>query len=783
MSPVTQGLYMARQSSDGADTIREYMMTFGVFNAELRAAVEELSGLARTVSQAAQEAGAETSGGSGGGTVQRGPGGRPTGHIAVPAQSSTPQAPGRHMAAQADSESDQLSEGAAPTYDRHMSMGEASRGLARQISESLGRRSPQFNLDPSTGAPRLEDLGDGSRGYKVYDSDGNVMRSIPYDDADHGLGAAEEVAKQRGRASHMATAAGVAGRYGAGEGISGSLGAGAAKVAGIAGAVLMVGQKAISFGTNQYAEGGQYRQIYGEDAGKFALSQRAGAQEAGLSSYFNMMGRQRGIEAYQSASAMGLTGDQRNSAMDFDQEQFGRYGMSVQQSMKFVEMNAENSTISLQSLSDQIDKVGKSAVGAGRNAQEAIDTFGAVATQLQSTVTQGQGSVAIASGVTTALQTALPKNLSNSEDIQAFTGLLNQQNVLQYSALSGQDPRTVMNQLALDPTGRAAGQVMGGSQDQMLSIICQTAGTTPEAMRADIAKRFPGITSLTEQQQLAVLASYPDINPYTLGNIYQAFGFQVKPAQYIPMFFQILMKNTSGVGEIGLNFSQRAMKAMGASDAAIDAVGAPSSSPAGTKALGASGQQASPTKSGAFDKVSASAAKYISGPDLYSDYLHKSGALSGLSYPDLASNDIAGSAMAYARSEATTGSRNTAVEGLLASGKQFKSDTGTGVDEAKFRTSKGDKTLIQILADPELLAALSKGQINAVGAGNTAIDINKYTGIASDSVQGTSTDPSSSGGQVLALTPLAQKFFHLTGPSDSQRAGTPALGLVVPSQW
>lgn len=765
LSPAIQGVYMGRQHGDQADTLREFMMSFGMFNAQLQATVVELANIAKSVQQQAAS--------SPGGSVVP----RPGGHVAAPAPIAPTSSPGMHIAeAAAPGNGSQQSEGAAFHFDRHMSMSDATRGLAGEVAKVLSQRaSYQFRTSgdatgPGGGALLPEDIGGGQQGYAVRDGDGNVVRSIPL--GDDPAKAFSTASRMQTRSGHFGTLAGYAGRLSEGEGAIGALGGGAAEVAGVAGGALLVGEKGMQFYTNQYQQGAQYRQIYGADAGRFAISQRLGAQAAGIGSYLSGEGRERGMQAYQAASEMGLSGDQRQGAIDFDSSMYSKYGMSVQQSMQFVGMHAENSTISLKDLADQIDKVGKSAVGAGRNAQEAIDTFGQVAAGLQSNVTQGAGSIAIAGGVTTALQRALPKDLSNTADIQAFTGLLSQQSVMQYAALTGQSPGTVLNQVALQSSGATALAVIAGREQEIVNAVCAAGGTTPEALRADIARRYPGLKQISADQLLAVLADYPSLNSATIGTVFSALGFNLKPAQYLPMFAQMIMGNTAGIGT--------------AAQAAAKAAGGPSVSggASGTKSLAAPGGGSGPVVSGAFKPVSASDANYISGADLYSDYLTKSGPLKGTQYTDLTKYGFGSSAMDYGRYEATSGNRDTAVENLLAHAQQFQSDTGTSLDETKFNTAKGPKTLGEILKDPSLLAALNKGQINAMGAGNTPLDLTKYTGISADSVSGTATGGSvASGGVTIDLTPLAKKILKLSGPSDDQRAGKPSVGTISPQNW
>ncbi len=550
-------------------------------------------------------------------------------------------------------------------------------------------------------------------------------------------------------------------RYGSGEGVSGALGGmggrlgAVASKAGIVGAigaaVVTAGKKGFDTVAEQTQKGAEWRSIYGEDAGRFAAQPRFEQFSAGVESFFQGVGSQRGKDAYAGAARIGLTGDRIDSAVEFDQEMYLKQGMSTETSMKFVEMNANNANVSLAALSKQIEEVSNSAVKAGKNSEEAIAAFANTAAMISNNVVEGAAATEISAGLTTEVTSKLPRALATETNIQALAGTLNQTSLMRYASTTGQDYAEVSTRIATGDSDLAL-QAIGGSAEDAARLVCTAAGTTPEELRSQIEGRFPGRnftnSPLTDSEMQEVALGTPTpIYPEMISQIFGTRGIQVPAGQQYSMFFSILMGAFSDL--------------------------------AGTGGSAQGEQVARGRRSGGGESVE--------GADRGAA-INRGGARGTYAGAESGFND-------YLNFAKTTGDSDSFVEKLLQENQDGGELDNIDFENNVFQTTKGPKSLADILADEDLLKELDSGSVGVQGPDNTTIDLEKYATRSKSGVQKwmdqamgkTATGPDPSGEttpqNTIGLTPEAARMFRLVGPSDAQIAGVPEGAKTTPFQW
>lgn len=735
--------YIAQEVHESVNSLREYMMSLGDFTNELRGIVQQIVALPNEIRQ--------------GDTV----GGRHVGGVGTMNQSVPPSQARKAEAAA------QVSEGAAPeeqarrmTFSegrevmRNMSMGSATQKAAGFMASALSQRE-----HPWARAPQMVN---GSMAYVQKDSEtGEILRSVPFNASNPESEAAAAAVRDKGiaRQAHLTSAVGALGRYAGGEGVAGALGGTAARLAGPIGIAVGAVAKGFDYYNQQLAAGGEFRQIYGEDAGRFAITQRTGRQMAGLEGFFTGTGRERAMQAYTAAAGMGLTGDRLEAATDFDREMFMKHGMSTDESMRFVQMNANNSAVSLKELSDQIDQVGRSAVEAGRNSDQAIQSFAQISETLQGTLSAAPGVTDVAAAIQTTAN-RMPRNLAAGTAASLTQAVTSPDNIMLQAVMSGKPVGATMNEVSLNPQA-ALGLAVGGI-DKAVEAICGLMGKTPDQLRQEISDNYGGRgpKDLSPDEKGQVLAPYSDqVNPPVMMEIYRQFaGMDIAFGDVIFRFFNDL-----------------------------DQLG-------GAESLRGGGGLF-----GQFNRVKAGVAAATGGQMSADSYTNKTTLQQDLyGKPVIAGRGYAASPMPTQDTDlfnqyntfASGHGRNTALEGLMQGGEDIAQKAGVdALEDVTFNTSRGPRSLTEIMSSKRLMAEFGKGEISTVeGAkGETAFDITKYTGLVDPDSPMSSKEnkgqTASVNGVTISLTNYAAKLLKLTGPSGSQRGGTPAVATTSVDNW
>lgn len=740
--------FISEQARQMADQIRSHAMFTSEFTSGSRQVLSELRGLASDISAVR----AEISQSSGAPGISQGSATDPTTGRARPSppprMPSPPRAPvdeGRSSAPSSPpmTYSEGLSRG------ENLRMGDVIQSVARFGQRFVSAHTPS-TWDRSPDGALITQYVNGELSYVKQDpGTGQILSHMPV----NAPGAIRAVARSDAMANRFASVSGALGRYGAGEGVLGAIGGSAAKLAGPIGITVGVAQQIGDKIGEQTAAGAPWRQIYGEDAGRFAIEQRSRSWLAGLDSFLSGTGFGRGREDYQAMAQLGLQGTGLDNAVNFSRQMYLSHGMDSRTSAQFVQMSRDTA-VSLETLSAQIEKVGEAAVAAGQNSEKAISSFAAASQSLRSGGVSAAGSSAAAASIDASVREQLPTSLASDQTVSAISGSVNQQNLMLYAARTGQDWRRLSQNLSTDVTGRVASTIAQGTITDAVDRICGAAGTNRAALAAEISAKYPGVTHLSPAQQNAILANHLNINGYTIGQIFQGMGLNIAADQQMNMFFETVMGNvdvTSGIAS-------------------------------GTK----------PLTGEAYNGDPASIFSALAG-GWGTDNQSPSAALMGSSSTSIWGNasvagDVANAYLDYAKS---TGYRSPLIESVIGGegAKTIMDFAGTdSLDDVKVNTSKGQMTLAQLISDQSLVKSdLATGQASVVGGGEHANDepMDLSSIVSGGSAPGTVASGVSGQGQswTLSLTPEAQRIFSLVGPTAAERSGAPAVGSMSPSSY
>lgn len=743
LGPGQAGQYGQMLMMQNVQQIQEMMQVSGQFTTVMKNNLQMLQQSATSIQQinallANAANGLQQSGVGGGGGVGSGGGFSIPGHR-MP-EGGAPGA-GGDQTETSDTRSlrQRFSEGRSMVH----SMGSVSQRMAGYAASALeNRRVGSWDTTP-----------DASGQIHFKDADGNILQSM--EGTPENIATAEQYGARIGRVRSLL------GRYSAGEsilggegGAFGALGGGLLKAAGPIGLAVGVADMGFKQFTNQTEAGAQYRAAYGTDAGRFALSQRAGGFEAGLGGYFGGIGFGRAQRNYESAAGMGLTGGRLDQATDFMNNMYTKLGLDTQQSAQAVQIAANNTNISLSDLSDNIMNVSKAAVDAGKNSETAVQSFLAVTSTLQQNVTNSSAAPQVASQLSQAMSANLPTSLNNSQYAQVYAGAINQQNIGLVASASGQDFRVLSQQVASGQSN-AALSVVGGTINLALDAICRAGGAgSADQLRAAIQQKYPGQKSLTGVQQQDVLSAYPNMTPGMMSQVFALYQMPVNPGDVFNFFFSNLLSpiNQVGGGGAAETGSGGSPIVKGGATSDFLSMGRGAANSPIVQALGIQPHQV----------VSARA-----------------------SIPTYTADDNQSAYIDWAKS---TGNRDKAVEALLRNQKDVLSFTGKkSLDDVQFKTSDGKSHSFQeILKSPSLLAEFDKGTPSIQGTGNnmeSVGDVTNYTQTGLGSSSGGGTSKANSQGALITLTPYAQRIFQLAGPSDAQAQGVPPVGAVSPNNY
>ncbi len=718
-----------------ANTQREYMMVMGDFTREMKQTVKDLSEAIR--------GGGGSSGQPSGPGPMGGTGSIPGGGFSGPPGSlfgSEPLRPPEPPPSMPEGGSGSSPEPKPPpmSFSEGREVGGSMSSLKERAFKA-GAKATSQRTRAWDNEPVYHE--DGTAAFYERDSSGKVTNSIPIQgrtaEAFESAAGQVEAAAAAGSArnNRLTYATGVLSKIGAGEGITSALGGTVARLAGPVGVAVGIGGKAFDTVNEQTEKGAEWRRMYGEDAGRFAISERAQSWGAGVESFFKGQGAGRGRDAFNQASALGLSGERREGAQDFASDMFMKQGMSTETAMGFVEMNAKNANISLQALGEQITQVSEAAVGAGKNSEEAITAFKNTAEALQKTVTNTGGATAISAGISDAVYSKMPTPLKTEGTQQALAGMLSESSVMMIAAQTNQDPLSLMNTIATDSSGQAGLKTIGQGITLIVDQIINGVGLTRAGLSAFLVEQF-GDRELTDDemgQALAMLGAQGyALNVGTIQRTMAAMGLNLSAPDALLYFFSDLRSETS-IGGIGEKASGLASMGMGLLS--------------GKTPVGSTPRKLTEAERGQAQMAAASG---LGGDSAYSAY------------------------------KAETGQTLPVVEQLMGvDSDTWKSDTGAdGLGGVKFLDGDKEIFLNDVLKDESLIQKLNTGQLPIKGFGNQSLSLSQYADVgggASSSAPGLSLN--------VGITDEARRLLTLTGSSEAQRAGMPEGGSFSPSRY
>lgn len=751
--------YLSDEMRNQAYAIREQAMMTGNFTNTMKSASDQLMGLAKDVSKARS---AGVGGGSGGpgrpgassgagpGTGSGGSGGAP-GDNRGPAVNRGPQGP------QTDP-GGSFSEG--EEVEESYSMKTAAQRVAGVAAQAMSSRVSTWDTEP-TKKP------DGTWAFFERDSNGNPLREKALaDTSEASVDAAQEAiaGASSPRNNRLAYGAGVAGRLASGSGVGAALGSGFMRVAGPVAVGAAVVKKGFDVVNDQTEKGKEFRQISGEEAGRFAVKERTSRFGAGISSYLGGAGRERGEEAYMDSLRRGLTGERLGAATEFSKDMYLKQGMDTQTAGQFVEMNAKNSGISLGELAKQIEKVGKAAVGAGRNSEEAIQAFAEMTKAVQSNVSDTSGASEFTSTLSKTMLDNMPTKLSSKENQAAYGSVLNERNIQVYAAKNNMDYKTLSRDIAAGDE-KAMGMVVGGMSEYAAEEVCRAGGTDLAGMKAALQEAFPGQKQPPPEDVADFLeANYPEIYPQLIQQIFSAVaGINFPdPAQATDQWVAIVM---GAFGDMASGADPKRKGIMGMID----------------KASG--GQKKSPVDKGGFEEAvgsteglskaqkKAKAGEYVRG-------LGEGKGVFGSGF------GMDKNSEGYVDYLTETGDTSAGYEKFLSMDeKDLKSKFGVdNPNDIEIVNSEGDThNLSEIFKSPELTEEFNSGDVNVKGAGGEMFDLSEITGL--DYGSSSSAEGEASKEFNIGLSDEGKRLLKISGPSDAQRSGIPFLAKGSPSRY
>lgn len=225
---------------------------------------------------------------------------------------------------------------------------------------------------------------------------------------------------------HAQSLKGLIGGLGSGQGVAGTLegiasGGGqgeqvakvGAGVLGGLGAIGGIGGEVASKIQSQRAQNAYWQRITG-GSNFSGFGQRLQEKGFELGNIFTMSPQQSN-QLFQGASEMGLTGTDRNQALNEGLELYKKFGMTVQQSLQLMSISAMHGNTSFQSLTQTLDKVTQSAKEAGVNTDTARQNFASLYNSAASVMggTGGGGGAAGIAGAQSQVLSALGREFQN----------------------------------------------------------------------------------------------------------------------------------------------------------------------------------------------------------------------------------------------------------------------------------------------------------------------------------------------------------------------------------
>lgn len=268
-------------------------------------------------------------------------------------------------------------------------------GMAQQLiadrintrSDSSGRAGGLHQDDILDYKPKK--MTDGTTQYIPLHRDDQAANGVR-----EGTPISEQTFRERARVSERAMSIGASRNIGGViKSAVGEMSTGAKVAGGVATGVLAVGEAAYKYGQfigNQRAANAQYQAIYGP--GTSGWDQRVHNFGYRFGNFMNNLGAGFGIgdgglsdsdadKAFKGLSAMGFQGGDRNNMLAWTRGNFNRLGMSVDQTLQLIGINAKEASTNFSELGNQLQAVSKMAQQTGQSAevfrQAFVNSYGA----------------------------------------------------------------------------------------------------------------------------------------------------------------------------------------------------------------------------------------------------------------------------------------------------------------------------------------------------------------------------------------------------------------------
>lgn len=542
---------------------------------------------------------------------------------------------------------------------------------------------------------------------------------------------------------------------GAGEGVQGILsgiGSGAASIAKFApmaaaayGAV-EAGAKLAKVPAEVRSQLANYQQIYGGSA----LSQTGKLVGQGLFSASEMfdLGGQAGA-LYQGTASLGLGGQTQQNALNFGINMYNKYGMSIANTLKLVQVAAANGNRELTGLATAIATVTSAAKNGGVPTGVAQQNFISNLTQAATVAGVNPGTQAVSASLASA-QAGLGLAGQNLN----FSGLLSYNTAAQVGGQYGKTPEAVLAEMNSPGTGAQ-------------TFNSQLQGTIWARLQAPMQPYMPWVTALVKQLSAAgVKASDMKNSNYLQGLVNQIMADDGSKGGG---WMSAVSALASSLGITGDNYSQ-ATWAVGV------AVGQVAQNLGFN--LNASGQSlaAQPVSKSVLSQLQSLSNGGLSNPskatvsELNAIGISGNGIQAGVEIGNGAYNS---SQKAYISYLAQTGKTNPVLEDAL------KSKTLSKSQYVVTTPGGGTKTvslaeLISQYPDQADTARIVKGPKGNSYAGDT---LDQATGATSTTGAPGSANNKKLGTIVIALTPQAAQVLTATSPDGLSLATTNAQNL------
>lgn len=312
------------------------------------------------------------------------------------------------------------------------------------------------------------------------------------------------------------------------KGIGAALPGPAVRALGVAGVAYGAANKVLDFAERQRIANDQFREIQGGSQAD-AFQERAAGRSfrigQRLTRGFGGMSATDADALFMGTTQAGLQGNERQNALDFGAENFRKYAMNIQDSLRLIEVATQNGQHGLAGVAEALDGVTEAAVRSGVNAKQARDAFVASYSALAPSYT-GQGTAAALAGGTSANVARLGHEFAG---INTGASLSDPMLMRRIAAQTGQDYADVV----LGKEGQSGQERAIDLLEQRRTLLDQdlSGQLGPEAERmirqaGEEARRRGEPLSYDQTTALArrVKEVTPNLSPDTMASILQNAG-------------------------------------------------------------------------------------------------------------------------------------------------------------------------------------------------------------------------------------------------------------------